>query len=38
MAQATVERLHELQARARPICELARMAAEDETAERLRRG
>jgi hypothetical protein len=38
MAQADVDRLQELLARARAICELARMAAEDETAERLRRG
>jgi hypothetical protein len=38
MAQPDVERLHELLARARAIYELARMGAEDETAERLRRG
>jgi hypothetical protein len=38
MAQVDVERLNEALARARAICELARVAAEDEAAERLRRG
>jgi hypothetical protein len=36
MSQANLERLDELLARARAICELARVAAQDEMAERLR--
>jgi hypothetical protein len=38
MAQGDVERLNELLAWARAIGALARVAAEDEAAERLRRG
>jgi hypothetical protein len=38
MSQADLERLDELLARARAICELVRVAAHDEMAERLRHG